>query len=158
MGAVRPRFEISSGLHPDELVSRVGRTLLTRGCPVSGLAAKGCLELHVHEEDQHLWSPQLIVELFETETGTLLRSRFGPHPSVWTLYMAGYAACAFGILVGLSFAYAEWVMGQPLWGLWCLPIVALVVVGLYGLAFVGQSAGHEQMQRLRDFLEGAIAD
>lgn len=119
---------------------------------MSGLAAPGRIELHVHGEQQRLWSPQLIVDLRESKRGTSLLGRFGPHPSVWTMYVAGYAACGFGALVGVSFAYAEWAMEKPLWSLLSLPACMLLALALYWLALFGQRASDEQMKKLREYL------
>lgn len=156
MRRVRPRFQLECAAPPDQVIRYIGQLLRHPGCPVSGLACPGRIELHVHGNEQHLWSPQLIVDLQESPRGTELSARFGPHPSVWTMYVAGYAACGFGMLMGASFAYAEWVMGSPPWLLLSIPASLLAALGLYLLAFFGQEAGAEQMKRLRKFLKKAL--
>jgi hypothetical protein len=152
MKRVRPRFRIKAEATPDEIIKIIGDALRKPDCPISGVAAPGRVELHVHGKDQHLWSPQLIVELRTIKRGTALLGRFGPHPSVWTMYVAGYAACAFAMLVGVSFAYAEWVMEETPYSLLSVPASLVMALALYSLAFVGQGAGRKQMEQLKAYL------
>ncbi len=158
MRRVRPRFQLECAAPPDTVIRYVGELLKTSGCPVSGLSCPGRIELHAHGSDQHLWSPQLIVDVVPSHRGSELLGRFGPHPSVWTMYMAGYAACGFGGLLGASFGYAQWVMGSHPWLLLTVPACLLSALGLYSLAFVGQGAGAGQMKQLRTFLRKALRD
>lgn len=156
MGSLRPTITVDTVLAPKEVVRRVGQALKQPSCAMSGLAAESRLELHVHGAEEHMWSPQLIVEIEPAESGAVLRGRFGPHPSVWTLYVAGYAACLFGALLSVSFAYAQWVMGGAPTALLGLVVVGAVALGLYFLAFWGQRASASQMRQLQDFLRSEM--
>ena len=163
VGRIRPGFESDIELSPDDVQEAVRGRLRAPACPVSGLVAAGRLELHVHGAQQHLWSPQLIVDVTSLEEGeegvrprSRLRARFGPHPSVWTMYVAGYAACTFVAFVGASFAFAQYVMGQPPWALLSIVLAAFLSLGLYLLALLGQGFGDLQMQELRSFLESTL--
>ncbi len=138
------------------IFSRLARTLRSPGCPVSGLVAPGRIELHVHSNEQHLWSPQLVIDVEEKEGHLQLHGRFGPHPSVWTMYVAGYVSCAFLSLVGCSFAYAQYVMEQPPWALLALPLAAFGALGLYLVSLLGQGLSQTQMDQLKDFLNDEL--
>ncbi len=157
MRAVRPPIHLTSDLSEEEILKQVGESLRAKTCPVAGVTATARIELHVLGSEEHLWSPQLVVNITQEAGCTHLRGDFGPHPSVWTLYMAGYALCVFSTLVGSSFAYAQWVMGEPLWALLSLPLAAISALCLYLLAFFGQHAGSAQMDQLRNFLEADLA-
>lgn len=154
---LRPIVDLTSPLSAEVIVRQVGRSLRKPGCSVSGLAAPNRIELHVHGDRQHFWSPQLIVDLMPQGQGTALKGHFGPHPSVWTMYMAGYAICTFALLVSGSFAYAQWVMEQQPWALWGFPLSLLSILALYAAAWLGQRAGAEQMHELLAFLKQDLA-
>jgi hypothetical protein len=172
MGApIRPSFELRVPLGRAGIEQRVALRLRTRGCPVSGLVAPGRIELHVHGDEQRIWSPQLIVDVVDVgwtrdsapdalaarePTEAVLRCRFGPHPSVWTLYAAGYAFVMLLGFAGLCLGLAEWVLSRAPLGLLAVPAALVLAALLYGAALLGQGLGREQMERLRRFLEETL--
>jgi hypothetical protein len=126
---------------------------------MSGIVAHGRIELYVPSERQHLWSPQLIVEVHDApgdHGGSLLLGRFGPHPHVWALYLAMAGVTTFAALVAVSFAYAQWVMGQAPFTLLALPLALVAWGALYLVALQGQRWGAEQVAELRAFLEDGL--
>lgn len=153
---VRPGFEWRIPTGAECVLERVSRRLLSANCPVSGLVAQGRIELHVHGAEEHLWSPQLIVDVHNAPDGSLLRARFGPHPSVWTMYMAGYAVSSLVGMMSAVFALAQLVLGETPWSLWGVPLSGLLAAGLYLAALFGQGLSHEQMDKLEQFLAQAL--
>lgn len=113
---------------------------------IRGLVLPGRIELTVHPDDQHLWSPQLTVDIIESEKGSRLRARFGPHAHVWTMYVALYAAVVCFTLAALVGGSAQLTLGDSPWAFWGAGMIWL-------LAFVGQGFGNDQMYALRAFLE-----
>ena len=90
---LRPTFEECVSLSAVEVEQRVRCALKGRDCPVRGVATAERIELHASDQDQHFSSPQLIVDYAQTgDDSTTLRGRFGPHPNVWPLLVALYAA------------------------------------------------------------------
>ncbi|HET9958668.1 MAG TPA: hypothetical protein VFQ61_29445 [Polyangiaceae bacterium] len=158
-GVIRPSFELESPLDADTIVELVHRRLVDRESPICGVTAAERIELHVPSSRQHLWSPQLVIDLHEEEEGrTAVYGRFGPHPHVWVLYVGVLAAAAFACLVGGSFGVAQLAMEETPTALWSLPAAAAVVVVLYLMAVAGRSLSAEQMSELRSFFEGALQD
>lgn len=153
---IRPAFHLDVSCPPEQLGQHLTRRLKSKTCPISGLVAPGRIELHVHGAEQHLWSPQLILEVVESEEGSELRGRFGPHPSVWTLFMAGYATCGLLGLLGLSFGLAQLTLETTAWGFWGIGLAGVLACLLSGFAYLGQGLGHTQMDRLRAFLEETL--
>ncbi len=140
---------------PPAVLQTVHERLCDERSPMAGVVAEGRIELYVPSERQHLWSPQLVVDVLPSEkagAGSLLRGRFSPHPHVWALYLGAAAVTAFTTLVAASFAYAQWVIGQAPSALWALPLAVLAWVALYGVALQGQRWGEEQVRELRTFL------
>lgn len=147
----RPRFVLESDLDPEEVVQRTKR-FLVRSDHIKGVALKERLELAFTRDQQHLWSPQLIVDVTPSDVGTRMSARFGPHPHVWGMYTAIYFALAILSLIALAFGVSQWTIGQPPTAFWVVP-AALVLSGfVYGASFIGQGLGFEQMYELRKTL------
>lgn len=157
-GQIRPTLVLRVECAEQELGRKLAQRLRHKSCSVSGLVAPGRIELHVHGAEQHMWSPQLILEVHEEGGISVLRGRFGPHPSVWTLFMAGYASCALLALVALSFGLAQLTMETPAWGFAGVGVAALLGASISGLAYLGQGLGEAQMDQLRVFLEDSLSD
>ncbi len=105
-------------------------------------------ELSVLEEDRRLWSPHLSVTAEGNEDASRLRVRIGPHPSVWTWYMFCAFGLCFSLLVGMSFGYAQWTLGDNPWALLSLPLCVICGVVLYVSSLIGQRLGGSQIDGL----------
>jgi hypothetical protein len=149
---IRPRFELELADDPDVVMQRL-RSKLAQ-CPRCTGVSVGChAELFVPEAEQRLWSPWLSVTVEPVAAGgSRLRGRFAPLPNVWTLYMFLAFALGFALLVGVTWGYAQWAMGQTPWALLSLPSGLVLGVALYLVSVVGQRLGHEQITRLENVL------
>ena len=83
--------------------------------------------------------------------------RFGPHPHVWTLYVAVHGVGAITTLGAAIFGFSQHLSGQSPWALWALPAAPVLAGLVWALAFVGQSLGANQMVQLRHFVD-AVAE
>lgn len=153
-GPVRPKLYWRSEQGSEELRATLRAALKAPGAPVKGLVAPTRIELHPPVKAQHMWSPQLAVDLrpHAVDQCTLI-GRFSPHPNVWTLYVAMSAALGFAALLFGAYGYVQWTMGQDPWALLGLPGGLLGVLALYLLSQLGQSLGHDQMDELVEFLQ-----
>ena len=153
----RPRFELGFDDRPDEVMQRLRDRL--KDCPnCTGASVGNHAELFVPESEQHLWSPWLSVTAEAgAEDRTTLRGRFGPHPTVWTLYMFLSFALGFALLVFSSWGYAQWVMEITPWALYAVPVLVVLGALLYGVSLVGQRLGADQMNDLRSSLEALVS-
>lgn len=155
---LRPEFEFIFRGNADEVAARVRAMLREQPDRVGGLFAPGRIELVPARSEQHLWSPQLTADLTPLEEGgsTHIHVRFGPHPHVWSMYLAMHAIGAIGTLGAGVFGYSQYLVGQTPWALWALPAAPALAALVWALAFVGQSMSAEQMYELRRFLERAL--
>jgi hypothetical protein len=118
----------------------------------------GKVELMLSDERVHFWSPQLSALVSASPAGTLVKARFGPHPHVWGLFLAGYAMgiiLTFGLLI---FGIVQLVLDLTPWGLYATPAALLITALTYGAAYVGQGLGAGQMHDLRAFLDTALEE
>ncbi len=148
----RPRFTIAIDAEPDLVMERLRQRL--PGCPrCTGVSVGRHAELFVPASERRLWSPWLSVTIEEAGGGAMLKGRYAPHPSIWTLYLFLAFGLVFAALVGASWGYAQWVTGSTPWALASLPAAILLGSGLFALSLVGQRLGAEQMDQLRAALE-----
>jgi hypothetical protein len=148
----RPRYELESDLPPERIVDEV-RVLFRTNDLIKGLALPHRVEMAFTGDEQYLWSPQLIADLRVEGDKTRLSVRFGPHPHVWGMYVAGYFILGTLSLIALSFGFSQLTLGQSPTAFLSLPVAALLFGLLYGASFVGQGLGFDQMVRLRDALQ-----
>jgi len=149
---VRPRFELELAEDPDRVMAKLREKLPE--CPrCTGVSVGRHAELFVPEDEQRVWSPWLSVTTEAApDGGARVRGRFAPHPHVWTLYMFLAFALGFSLLVGVTWGYAQWAMGQPPWALLCLPLGIVLGGALYLVSLAGQKLGHEQIEHLEEAL------
>ncbi len=85
-------------------------------------------ELHLPRHQHRLWSPHLSFYLCEHEGRCLVRGRFAPRQDVWTFVWVVYLFMAFSAFYGLSLGYAQWHVGEPMWGIG-VAVAALLMIG-----------------------------
>lgn len=153
----RPRFDLELQSPPSVVLSTL-RQALEADPEFHGLVLDdgGKVELVLADERVRFWSPQLSALVSETPTGSHLKARFGPHPHVWGMFLAGYA---MGIIltVGLAiFGIVQLILDLTPWGLYVTPAALMITALTYGAAYVGQGLGAGQMHDLRAFLDKAL--
>ena len=154
---VRPQFDLSTSLDPEEIVARLRAGLAQHPGTLQGLFLGPRVELLPDPSRVRFWSPQLTLQLSVSEEGTHIRGRFGPHPHVWTLYVALHALGAFGTIGATMYGISQHLAGQSPWALWALPASPVLAALVWALAFIGQNLGREQCYGLRRFVEEALA-
>ncbi len=159
---VRPRFRQETSLEVEAVKERIQSRLHQPDCPCQGYIVPGFhthITLKIPKQEQHYWSPQLHLTLeAKAEGGTLIRGLYGPNPSVWGMFAFGY-----GVLIAL-FTFTA-IIGFSLWSLkmdttilWFLPIIVVLLAGLYMVAQFGQKLGAEQTFALHHFYEETLGE
>jgi hypothetical protein len=153
---MRPRFERTSSLAADEVLLGVKESLADAAPVVQGRVVGRHVHLSMGESVRSYWSPHLWVDVHPAQSGCMVRGLFGPHPSIWTMFMAAYAVIGFSALVGIAFGYSQWSLGQSPQALWSLPGAVLATTCVYLLALHGQRLSRRQMNRLLEVVETAM--
>ena len=153
----RPRFDMQLPHTPEAVLGAI-RGALDQCEEVHGLVLDddGKIELTLVQERVKIWSPQLSALVSSTEGGTYLKARFGPHPHVWGLFMAGYATGIMLTCATALFGVVQLFLDMTPWALWFTPLAILITALTYGAAYVGQGLGAGQMHDLRTFLDHAL--
>ena len=155
---MRPRFSIPVALSPDQTLNRLRGHLKAGEHLCTGEVVHRHAIVTIQKDVRTFWSPVMDFEVTEADEGASLEGKFGPHPDVWTMFVAIYALEAILATAGLMYGASQWTLGQYPSALWAVALAAVLGLATYGSAFVGQALSARQMHRLERFLQGALAD
>ncbi|QLG45961.1 GTP-binding protein [Costertonia aggregata] len=110
-------------------------------------------------EQSHFWSPQLHLEINETEDGnSVLYGLFGPNPTLWTFFIFIHFGIATVFIVLGIWAYSSAVLKKPFslqMGL--MVCMVLIWIALYIFGRLGKHKGKPQMHKLYQFMLEALS-
>ena len=155
---MRPRFEMTVPDTPAHTLQRLHDILEKPDGAVTGSILGRHVRLRIPEDQRTFWTPQLDVEVEPHDDGALVRGLFGPHPDIWTFFIATYAVMTFCGITGVLFGLVQWSLGWSAWALWSAPVAALMIGSVYGVALIGQRLGQDQMRQLRTFLDQSVKE
>ena len=153
---VRPRFRLESPYSPKTLEEKIEKALAKEDATCKGQVIPGHVTLFLPPQEQHYWSPQLSLTFEETEAGSLIRGLYGPRPQVWTMFVLFYSIIGFAALIVLVFGFSYWSLNKPAGILWLVPVLAIIFLSLYLVAYYGQKLGNEQIKTLHDFIDDIL--
>ncbi len=156
--AVRPRISLLVPLPADRVVQRLEARLSDPAQPFGGAVSRRHVDIVMPAHLQHTWSPQLSLCIDEHPQGAHVSGRFGPHPHVWTFFVALYALSTFLGIAATMFGWSQSLAGQPAWALWGLPLALVLGGASYGGALLGQRLGANQMAALLQVLTEALPE
>ncbi len=154
--AIRPKFKLITEYSKQEVIDKISTALGRTDTTLKGTILDNHIILKIPLAEQHYWSPQLDLDLEETETGTLIKGRFGPRPSVWLMYIFFYSVLAFISLMIMIMGFAQMNLGMSAHILWGLHITGVTFVFLLFTAKAGQKLGMEEMIQLKSFFEKSL--
>lgn len=157
----RPLFKHTSPLPLGEiknklLIQLANKTTLEKG--ITGKVYQEHLSLDIIKSKQHFWSPHLNVNFEETDEGVILRGRYGPQPSLWTIFMFAYGALGILFLFISLYGFSQKALHQEAPILWSLPFIGAGIAFLWLSGQTGQKLGVEQTFILHHFLEDSIEE
>ncbi len=154
---IRPRFQLSVKMQPEEIKERFRLRIAEPGAPCTAAYFPQHIILRLPEEEQHFWSPRLELALEAQDEGTLIRGLYGPSPQVWTFFTIAYGAIGtLALFIGII-GTSQLMLDLPGHILWVLPVLAGIALFLYVASQTGQKLGAEQTFTLHHFFEHTIA-
>lgn len=155
---MRPRFQIVlEHMEPKMVFEHVQKDVKCISSECMAVFRQPHMELMFKPEYRHYWSPRLSLEFEGQEQKTVIRGLIGPHPNVWTMFMALYGVCVLLSFVGAMLAYSQWSLGQSPWGMYGVMGACGGAMLLYMASLLGQRMALEQTIRLRRALEESLA-
>lgn len=152
---VRPRFKQLT----QQNIKEIGHALkegLENEKSCVGQIMEQTIILKIAPKNQHFWSPQLALNLEETNKGTIIRGLYGPNPTIWTMFMFAYIGIGIMAMFALMVGLTNISLGRGY--LFMIIFVALLsgLLALYLIAQFGQKMGVEQTFTLHHFFEEVI--
>ncbi len=153
---IRPRIQFESEYSPEQLYRKIKENLEKADVECEGHVLPGFATFYPLEENQHYWSPQLTIHFEKTENGSLIRGLYGPKPSVWTMFMFFYSFIGFVTMIAAMVSLSYWSLEQESLIFWSVPVLILIFLSLYLVAYLGQKFGHQQIVYIHQFLEECV--
>jgi hypothetical protein len=154
---VRPKFKITAHKKVDEIVKLLNDKLNETTQPVEGKVFNTHGLLRIIPAQQHYWSPQLNISFEETdENTTIIRGMYGPHPSVWAIFLMGYILFGLGVFFITMVGLVRLNLKLDASILWIVPFLLGGMGILWLMAQTGQKVGAEQTFQIHHFFEEAI--
>ena len=154
--AIRPRFKIEIKMPKYELITRISEEIKSCNgrCDINLL--RNHIIFKIPEDMQHFWSPELSIEIEESEEKSVLHCILGPRSAIWTLFATFYGLSLFAGLIGIVFGFSQWSIGNYPYGFWLVPASVILIALAYLIAITGQKLSYNEMLFLRRKLERAI--
>jgi hypothetical protein len=150
---VRPRFRISVPSKENEIVENIKKGLSEQNAKCIGSTSAHFISLQIPTKEQHYWSPQLSITLSTENEESILRGVYGPRPAVWTMFVFFYAVIGLALLVVTVIGFSTMTLDKGTMIFWWIPVLIVVFLSLYLVAYFGQKMGHNQMITLQSFFE-----
>lgn len=154
---VRPRFKQLTQQTIQE-VNQELETELGNTTNCAGQVMEHIIILKIPEKERHFWSPELSINLEETEEGTIIRGLYGPNPTVWTMFMFAYIGIGIMAMFALMVAITNIMLEKGYLFVFIFSGLCIAGLGLYLIAQFGQKMGVEQTFTLHHFFEETIHD
>ncbi|WP_034041261.1 hypothetical protein [Wocania ichthyoenteri] len=110
------------------------------------------------KEKQHFWSPQLHLEINESENNSsTLHGLFGPNPTVWTMFMFfHFIVAGFFIAFGI-WAYTNWSLKNDYAIQLSLMFLMIIIwFALYFAGSVGKASSKNEIHDLHNFMNSVL--
>lgn len=154
---LRPRFEVDLPLSKEKLLIALQEKLHLNKAEFPHKLVDDHIFIDIPKKDNHFWSPQLHLEVLETDQGSKLKGLFGPKPQVWTLFMFVHFVVGTSFLGCCAWAYTNYSLDKkiivPLIFLIALPLVWII---LYLIGRLGRDTGKKQTKKLQGFTLDAL--
>ena len=154
---LRPRFQRSLFIDASDL-KKLFDSHINKDSKYSLKRLDEHIFIRLPRAEQHFWSPQLHLEIFEADDETRLHGFFGPNPKMWTLFIFLHFIVAT-LFIGFGiWAYTHWSLDQPYAiQLFLMFLSVILWFVLYFAGRIGKAKGRPQMRELYGFLEGILS-
>ncbi len=153
---IRPRFHVETKFSAAQLKQKIEAQLNTENALITGWVDAHYAKLSIPHANQHYWSPYLSLSFEEIEGGTMIRGRYGPRQTVWTMFVFFYAFIGFAVMIILILGTSYMSLGKSGAILWLVPVLVVIFLTLYLVSYFGQKLGHDQMVTLHHFMEKCL--
>ena len=154
---MRPRFRREVPCDSDAVIASLAELLESPESGVEGRLFGTSALLKLEASQVRFWSPQLQLSVEATDRGRcLVYGIFGPHSTIWSLFLALYVASGFIGTMGALFAYSQWILETAARAIWAVPAAVVLAAATYAVARIGRFLGGEQTRFLYAAVESRL--
>lgn len=155
---LRPRVKIISKLDKEEVISRIKKKVEDADTPCKGWVKDGYALICAPENERHIWTPQINLQIDEIEEGTEVRGVIGPSANIWTAFAFTFSILGFFTFVSLFWGLSRLSLDHSANILWAVPVTLSLILGVYILARVGQQLSKNEVKELKKFVESTFVN
>jgi len=155
---LRPRIKIISKRSTDEVMEIIKQKVEDPKSTCKGWAKEGYAVIYAPQNEKHIWTPQLNLQIDETEKGTEVRGIIGPSENIWTAFAFAFSILGFIAFVCLFWGLSRLSLDYSAEILWLVPVALILILGVYMLARIGQQLSKNEIRQLKVFIEASLTD
>jgi hypothetical protein len=155
---LRPRINIISQLEKDEIIERIKKKVEDPNSQCKGWVKEDFALICAPENDRHIWTPQLNLQIDKIDEGTEVRGVIGPSANVWTAFAFAFSILGFIAFVSLFWGLSRLSLNYSAEILWLVPITSILILAVYLIAKIGQQLSIIEVRRLKQFIESVIEE
>lgn len=153
---IRPKIRFHSAYTAEEALSLINSRLRSEETTCEGQTTSGFASIYPPEDQQHFWSPQLTITFENTDEGCEVSGLFGPKPAVWTMFVFFYSLIGFALMILIMIALSFYSLDIPSSVNWLIPVLLMILLSLFLVAYIGQKIGHRQIVIIHKFIEDSF--
>lgn len=154
---LKPRFSFQHNEPREAILRKFEAAFSKKSTDFRGKVVGDHIVIDVSKINEHFWSPQLQLELEESEKGLVIKGLYGPKPQLWTLFMFIHFGVALAFAVFATMLYVDWSLEQNYTLSLSLTIAMPVLwVLFYFFGRWGKRKGHGQMVDLDGFMRKVL--
>lgn len=157
----RPRFKLSVKMQAEDFAQKLTKHLKDRNKNLVGYCNKEVGMIRLRKDEDKYWAPQLQLRIEqhpEKPNKIMVRGVFGPKSSIWTLFMFSYGLGGAIILTTGIYGWVELALGIGNLWVWTNLLGALLIIGPFISAQIGQRIAKHHMEVLRTFIERVLVE
>lgn len=154
----RPRFKLYTQLSKEEVARDLQYCLDKNSDRFYGNVNSEVATIQVRTEIDNYWKPNLALRIEKEDERTVIRGIFGPHSSIWTLFMFLYFLFSVLWMTFITMFFVERQINSHEFP-WALPASFVMLAGMgltYFASRVGQKKAKSEMKLLRQFAEKTV--
>lgn len=155
---LRPRIKFISKLTKEEIINRIRENAQDPNTEFTGWAKEEYAQISAPENEKHIWTPQLNLQIEEIEEGTEVKGVIGPSANVWTAFAFSFSFLGFAAFISLFWGLSRLSLDYSADILWLVPVSLILIVGVYIFGRIGQQLSRDQIKELKMFIESILAE
>lgn len=112
--------------------------------------------ISIHEKIHHFWSPQVSINIEETDSTSIIRGLIGPKPNLWATFMVIYVFGFSAFTISAVIGYSHLTMNKSGIMLYISPLFLLIVLATYLITITGKKLAKQQTKLIKDFILESI--